>query len=172
MSSASMYSQDSWKTASPSVSVFVVEVDPTTASSPADTVQLSSCIEEDHRDSEKGFITSKSQSSVTSILTTPRERDVSSLSKVKEDNDTRSSHSKSDDDVLPLLANKPVRNSVRNLVDVGSLRTLGRRLSKIKLQSSKVDQDNKTKHSRSSKAIRKVMNRLSFLPSKREPAQL
>jgi len=156
MSSASMYSQDSWKTPSPSASVFVVEVDPAVATSPTNIVQLSH-MEEDS--SNKGF-TSKSPS-IPSVLTTPR--DVSFFT-VKEDNDS-GSHSKSDD--VPSFTNKAVRNSVRSLVDVGSLRTLGRRLSKIKPQSKKIDQDS-PKHSRSSKAIRKVMDRLSFLPSKRE----
>jgi hypothetical protein len=157
LSSASMYSQDSWKTASPSVSVFVVEVEPTIETSPTDTVKLSHMEE----DSDEAF-TSKSPS-IPSVLTTPQ--DVS-FPMVNEDNDT-GSHSKSDD-VSPSLTNKAVR-----LVDVGSLRTLGRRFSKIKSQNKKVvDQDGHPKHSRSSKAIRKVMNRLSFLPSKREPAQL
>jgi hypothetical protein len=150
-----MYSQDSWKTPSPSVSVFVVEVDPAIETSPTDTVQLSHMKE----DSDKGF-TSRSPS-VPSVLTTPQ--DVS-FPMVNEDNDT-GSHSKSDD--VPSLTNKAARNSVRSLVDVGSLRTLGRRLSKIKSQNKKVHQDSPPKHSRSSKAIRKVMNRLSFLPSKR-----
>jgi len=160
MTSASMYSQDSWKTPSPSVSVFVVEVNPTIATSPADTVQLSH-IEE--KDSDKGF-TSKSPS-MLSVLTPPR--DIS-FSMVKEDNDTEY-HSKSDD--VPSLANNAFRNSVRSLVDVGSLRTLGKRLSKVKPQSKKIDQLS-PKDKRSSKSIRKVMNRLSFLPSKRELAQL
>jgi len=152
MSSPSMYSQDSWKTASPSV--LVVEVGPAIPSSPTDTVQLS-YIEED---SVKGF-TSKSPS-VPSVFTSPR--DVS-FATVKEENDTLS-HWKYD--VAPSLANNAVGNSVRSLVDVGSLRTLGKRLSK-KSQRKKIDQHN-PKHSRSSKAIRKVMDRLSFRPSKRE----
>jgi len=162
MTSASMYSQDSWKTASPSVSVFVVEVDPANATSPADTVQLSLIEQEDN---DKGF-TSKSPS-VPFVFTPPR--DVS-FSMVKVDSDTES-HSKSDD--VPSLANNAVRNSVRSLVDVGSLRTLRKRLSKIKPQSKKTDSgQHSPKVSRSSKSIRKVMNRLSFLPSKRELAQL
>ena len=147
-----MYSQDSWKTPSPSVSVFVVEVNPTIATSPADTVQLSH-IEE--KDSDKGF-TSKSPS-VHSVLTPPRDLSFSIP------------HSKSDD--VPSLANNAFRTSVRSLVDVGSLRTLGKRLSKVKPQSKKIDLRS-PKHSRSSKSIRKVMNRLSFLPSKRELEQL
>lgn len=148
MTSASMYSQDSWKTASPPVSVFVVEVNPAITTSPADTVQLSH-IEE--KDSDKEF-TSKSPS-VRSVLTPPRDISFSS---------------KSDD--VPSLANNAFRNSVRSLVDVGSLRTLGKRLSKVKPQSKKIDQRS-PKDSKSSKSIRKVMNRLSFLPSKREFAQ-
>jgi len=159
MTSASMYSQDSWKTPSPSVSVFVVEVNPTISTSPADTVQLSHI----EKDSDKGF-TSKSPS-ILSVLTPPR--DIS-FSMVKEDNDTEY-HSKSDD--VPSLANNAFRNSVRSLVDVGSLRTLRKRLSKVKPQSKKIDQLS-PKDKRSSKTIRKVMNRLSFLPSKRELAQL
>jgi len=159
MTSASMYSQDSWKTPSPSVSVFVVEVNPTISTSPADTVQLSHI----EKDSDKGF-TSKSPS-ILSVLTPPR--DIS-FSMVKEDNDTEY-HSKSDD--VPSLANNAFRNSVRSLVDVGSLRTLRKRLSKVKPQSKKIDQLS-PKDKRSSKSIRKVMNRLSFLPSKRELAQL
>ena len=155
MSSASMYSQDSWKTASPSVPAFVVEAN---QASPADTVQLtSSHIEEE--DSDKGF-TSKSPSAPT-VFTPP----LNVLFPVfKGDNDTEP-HSKFDD--VPPLANNAIRNSVRNL---GSLRTLGKRLS-IKPKNKKIDQHS-SKLSKSSKSIRKVMNRLSFLPSKRELAQL
>ena len=159
MSSASVYSQDSWKSASPSISV--VEVDPrrmTIATTP--TVQWSDIAEED---GDKGF-TWKSPS-VHSVSTPPQ--DVPFFM-VKEDNDTVS-HSKSD--VIPALANNAVRESIRSLVDVGSPRSLGKRLSKILSQSKKMDQHS-PKHSRSSKAFRKVMNRLSFLPSKRELAQL
>ena len=161
MSSASMYSQDSWKTTSPSVSAVEDEVDSrrtTIATIP--TVQWSVKAEED---GEKGF-TSKSPSVLS--VSTPSQ-DVS-FSMVKVDNDTVS-HSKSD--VEPSLANNPARESIKSLIDVGSSRSLGKRLSKIMSQSKKIDQ-HKPKHSRSSKAIRKVMNRLSFLPSKRELAQL
>jgi len=158
-SSASMYSQDSWKTASPSVSV--VEVGPrrmAIATSP--TVQWFDIAEED---SDKGF-TSKSPS-ILSVSTPPQ--DVSFFM-VKEDNDTVS-HSKSD--FVPSLTNNAVRESIRSLVDVGLPKALGKRLTMIKSQSKKMDQHS-PKRSRSSKAIRKVMNRLSFLPSKRELAQL
>jgi hypothetical protein len=157
MTSASMYSQDSWKTASPCA----VEVDPrrmAIATSPS--IQGFNIAEED---SDKGF-TLKSPS-VLSVCTPPQ--DVS-FSMVKEDNDTVS-HSESD--VVPSLANNVVRGSIRGLVDVGLPRPLGKRLTKIKSQSKKIDQHS-PKHSRSSKAFRKVMNRLSFLPSKRELAQL
>ena len=158
MSSASVYSQDSWKTTSPSISV--VEVDPrrmTIATSPS--VQWSDIVE----DSDK-VIALKSPS-VPSVSAPPQ--DVS-FSMVKEDNDTVS-HSKSD--VVPSIANNVVRDSIRSLVDVGSLRPLGRRLTMIKSQSKKIDQHS-PKQSRSSKAFRKVMNRLSFLPSKQGLAQL
>jgi hypothetical protein len=156
MTSASMYSQDSWKSASPSVSVSVVDVNPAITTSPADTVQLSHMEE---KDSAKGF--TSTSPSVPFVLTPPR--DVS-FSMVKDDNDTES-HSKSDD-VLSSAnkLNNALRNSVRSLVDVGSLRSLGKRLSKIKPQNKKIDQHN-PKLSRSSKSIRKVMNRLTFLPS-------
>ena len=158
-SSASMYSQDSWKTASPSVSV--VEVDPrrmTIATSA--TVQWSSDIAEE--DSDKGC-TPKSPS--VHSVSTPSQ-DVSFF--MVEDNDTVS---QSKSDVVPSLANNAVRESIRSLVDVGLPGALVRRLSKIKSQSKEVDQHS-PKYSRSSKAFRKVMNRLSFLPSKRELAQL
>jgi len=161
MSSASMYSQESWKTPSPSVSVFVVEVDTAISTSPTETaVQLSHLEEEEEEDSDWGF-TSKSPS----VFTLPQ--DVL-FPMVKEDNDTVS-HSKSDVVVLSSLTNNAVRNSVRSLVDVGSLRTLRKRFSKIKSRSNKLSPN---KQSGSSKAIRKVMNRLSFLPSNRELAQL
>jgi len=160
MSPASVYSQDSWKTPSPSVSVF--EVDPSRmaiATSPS--VQWSDMAEED---SDKRF-TLKSPS-VPSVFTPPQNV---SFSMVKEDNDTVS-HSNSD--VVPSLANNAVHESIRSLVDVGSPEPFGKGFTKIKSQSSKKIDQQSPKHSRSSKAFRKVMNRLSFLPSKRELAQL
>jgi len=159
MTSASMYSQASWMTPIPTASLFVVEVDAAIATSPTETVQLSHSEE----DGDNRF-TSKSPS-MPSVHTPPR--DVL-FPMVKEDNDTVS---RLKSNVVPSLANNAVRNSVRSLVDVGSLRTLGKRFSKIKSRSKKIEQHN-SKQSRSSKAIRKVMNRLSFLPSKRELAQL
>jgi len=159
MSSASMYSQDSWKTPSSPVFVVEVEVDAATATSPTETVQLS----RSEKDSDKGF-TSMSPS-IPPVFTIPR--DVL-FPMVKEENDTVS---RLKPDVVPSLANTAVRNSLGSLADVGSLRTLGKRFSKIKSRSKKIEQHN-SKQSRSSKAIRKVMNRLSFLPSKRELAQL
>ena len=160
MSSASVYSQDSWKTASPSVSAFVVGVDPAISTSPTNTVHLSHIVEEEDSNSNKGF-TSKSPS-VVSDFTPPR--DVS-FSMVRD----TVSHSKSY--VAHPLANNAVHESVGSVVDVGTLRTLGKRLSNIKSQRKKIDQQS-PRHSRSSKVIRKVMNRLSFLPSKRKLAQL
>ena len=156
MTSASVYSQDSWKTPSPSVSV--VEVDPI-ATSPT-TIQWFDIAEED---SDKGF-TSKSPSMPFSVSTPPQE--VPSFSMV---NDTLP-HSKSD--FAPSLAKKnAVHESFRSHDgDVGSSKPLGKRFTKrftkiiIKSQSPK--------HSRSSKTFRKVMNRLSFLPSKRGFAAL
>jgi len=158
MSSASMYSQDSWK--SPSVPVFEVDTRRMAiATSP--TVQWSDIAEE--KDSDIGF--TLKPPSLHSVSTPPQ--DVS-FSMVKVDDDIVS-HCKSA--VVPSLANNDVHESIRSLVDVGSLRSLGKRLTKIKPQSKKIDR-NSPKHSRSSKAFRKVMNRLSFLPSKRELAQL
>lgn len=80
--------------------------------------------------------------------------------------------SQSKSDFVPPLANNAVRESIRNFVDVGSPRPLGKRFTVIKSQIKKIDQRrlHSPKHSRSSKAFRKVMNRLSFLPSKRELA--
>jgi len=159
MSSASMYSQESWKTASRSV--FVVKVDTRRmAIVGTPLVQWSDIAEED---SDIGF--TLISPSLPSVSTPPQ--DVS-FSMVKEDNDAVS-HSKSVD--VPSLANNVVRESIRSLEDVGSPRPLGKRLAKFKSKSKTIDQHS-PKHSRSSKAFRKVMDRLSFLPSKRELAQL
>jgi len=161
MSSASVYSQDSWKTASPSVSV--VEVDlrrMTVATATSPSVQWSDIAEKDR---DIGF-TLKSPS-VASISTPPQD---APFSMAKEDNDTVPQFKS---DVVPSLANNAVREWRRSLVDVGSLRPLGKRFTKIESWSKKMDRRS-PKHSRSSKAFRKVMDRLSFNPSKRELAQL
>ena len=161
MSSASVYSQDSWKTPSPSVSVFEVDRSRMAiATSPS--VQWSDMAEEN---SDKRF-TLKSPS-VPSVSTPPQNV---SFSMVKEDNDTVSH---SNPDVMPSLANNDVHESIRSPVDVGSpLERLGKGFTKIKSQSKKMIDQQSPKQSRSSKTFRKVMNRLSFLPSKRELAQL
>jgi len=140
LSSASVYSQDSWKTASPSGSV--VEVDPrqmAIATSPS--VHWFDIAKED---SDRGF-TLKSPS-VYSVSTPPQD---GSFSMVKEDT---VSQSKSD---VPSLANNAVHESIRSPVDVGSPRPLWKRLTKIKSQSKKIDQHS-PRHSRSSKAFQKV----------------
>jgi len=158
MTSGSVYSQDSWKTASPSVSVYVV--DHRQATSP--TVQWSDIAEEV---SDKGF--SSKSPSMPSVSTPPQ--DVS-FPMVMDDT---VSHSKSD--FVPSLANNAVRESIRSHDvdhDVGLPRPLGKRLTKmftkiIKPQSNKkIEQHSlelhSPKHSRSPKTFRKVVNRLSF----------
>jgi len=153
MSSASVYSQDSWKTASPSIPV--VEVDPrkmTVAFSPS--VESSDIVEGDD-DKESILVLSASPLDV-------------SFHMIDELNDT-GYHSKLD--AMPSLANNAVRESVSSLLDVRSPSPFGKMLSKIKSKSEKIDQHG-PKRSISSKPFRKVMARLSFQPSKRELANL
>jgi len=151
MSSASVYSQDSWKTASPSIPV--VDLDPrkvAVAFSPS--VEWSGIAE---RDDDKESI------SVPSVSISPPDGSSSMISEPK---DTKS-HSKLD--AMPSLANNAVRESVRSPLDVGSSNTFGNRLSRIISKSKKIDQQS-PKRSKSSEAFRKVMARLSFQPSKRK----
>jgi hypothetical protein len=151
MSSASVYSQDSWKNASPSIPV--VYVNPrkmVVAFSPS--VEWSGIAE---RDDDKESI------SVPSVSISPPDGSSSTIS---EPNDTKS-HSKLD--VMPPLANNAVRESVRSPLDVGLPNTFGNRLSRMKSKSKKIDQQS-PKRSKSSEALRKVMARLSFQPSKRK----
>jgi len=148
MSSASVYSQDSWKTASPFVSV--VDVDPrkvVVAFNPS--VEWSDIAE---RDDDKESIP------VPSVSISPPDGSPSMISDTK-------FHSKLD--AMPSLANNAVRQSVRSPLDVGSPNTFGSRLSRIKSKSKKIDQQS-PRRSKSSEAFRKVMARLSFQPSKRK----
>ena len=123
MSSASLYSQDSWKTASPSTSAFMVGVNLAISTSPTNTIHLSHIVEEEDSNSNKGF-TLKSPS-VVSDFTPPWDVSFSMVM------DTVS-HSKSY--VVCPLANNAVHESVGSVVDVGMLRTLRKRLSNIKSQ--------------------------------------
>jgi len=151
-SPASVYSQDSWRTASPSVPV--VEVDPSQMPIPfTPGVQCSDIAEGDN-----GKESTTKSISVLSVSTPPPDE---SFFKVDEVNDTES-HFKPD--VMPSLANTAVRQSVRSLLDIGSPSPFGKILTKMKSKSPK--------RSRSSKSFRKAMARLSFQPSKWELAHL
>jgi len=147
-----VYSQDSWKTASPFVPV--VEVNPSQMPIPfIPGVQCSNIAEGDN---DKEFTTPSI--SVLSVSTPPP--DVSFF-KADEVNDTES-HLKPD--VMPSLANTAVRESVRSLLDIGSPSSFRKILTKMKSKNPKP--------SRSSKPFRKAMARLSFQPSKWELAHL
>ncbi|KAF8799778.1 hypothetical protein BYT27DRAFT_7263638 [Phlegmacium glaucopus] len=166
MSSASVYSQDSWK--SP-ITPFVplVKVDPrrmAIAFSPS--VQWSDMAEED---------SGKEPTVKTPLVCSPfipQQPDVS-FSEVKEDNDTRI-YSDSVPDVVLTLSNDDsdaVIESIRSFLDIGSPSPVEKRYTMIRSKTKKIDGQS-SKRSKPSKAFRKVMAHLSFQPSKRELAQL
>jgi len=151
-SPASVYSQDSWKTASPFVPM--LEVNPSQMPIPfTPGVQCSDIAEGDN---DKEFTTKSI--SVLSVSSPPP--DVSFF-KVDEVNDTESHFTP---DVMPSLANTAVRESVRSLLDIGSSSPFGKILTKMRSKSPKP--------SRSSKSFRKAMTRLSLQPSKWELVHL
>jgi len=150
MSSASVYSQDSWKTASPSIPV----VD---GNSRKMVVAFSPSVEwfgVAERDDDKKSI------SVPSVSISPPDGSSPMISDTK-------SHSQAKLDAIPSPANNAIRQSVRSLLDVGSPNTFGSRLSRIKSESKKIDQQS-PKRLKSSEAFRKAMARLSFQPSNRK----
>ena len=140
MSSASMYSQDSWKTESPFVPV--VKVDPrrmATAFSPS--VHWSD-MAEGPSDKKLG---------VESPLVHP-----TLIPQVKEDNDTKIHN------VMPLVASDAVGKPVRGLLDVGSPVLVKKRHTKL-LKSRNIDEP---AAKRPKSVFHKVM--VLFQPSKRD----
>lgn len=151
MSSASVYSQDSWKTESPFVPV--VKVDPrrmAIAFSPS--LQWS--------DMAEGPSDKKLRVESPSVHPTLIPQPEVSFSEAKEDNDTKIHN------VVPLVASDAVGKSVRGLLDVGSPVLVKKRHTKL-LKSRNIDEQGAK---RPKSAFHKVM--VLFQPSKREPTQV
>jgi len=156
MSSASVYSQDSWKEESPFIPV--IKVDPrrmAIAFSPS--VQWFDIVE--GRNDNK--IMAKSPLVHSAFISQPE----ISFSEVVEDNDTKTH---SEPSVVSPVTTEVFPESVGSLLDVGSSGLVAKRLTKFKSRNKNIDEQNAR---RSTSAFMKAMVHLLFQPSKRELAQ-
>jgi len=166
-SSASMYSQDSWKTNIESPFVCLVKVNPrrmAIAFSPSIQWSDIANMAEEYDDKEPTVKTPLVSSPSPPFIPQP---DVS-CSEIR-DNDTNT-HPKPD--VVPTLASDADRESVGSFLDAGLPSLVEKMHTKIKSKSKKMNEQQSPKRSRSTKAFRKVMAHLTAQPPKRETAQL
>lgn len=160
MSSASVYSQESWKTLSPCAPVDKVDQRPI-ANTISPSVQWSDGAE---GDSDKGFTVKPSL--LVRFAALPQLD--AAFSEVEEHNDTENQSKPS---VVSSSASDVIHESVGSPLDVCSSNPFDKKHTKIKLTNTKIDQQN-PKRSLSSKAFRKITARLSFQSSKLKLAQL